>query len=131
MKRMLALFLLVGICLSFCGCNKINVKSDAQVTLTFVFGEQNIYTQLPDEEAEKVASILDGETYRPIFSGVPACGFDKNISLKVNGRVYAIACDTCNVVQDLGNLRYFDIAKADMDYIHGLFEKYGGHFPCI
>ena len=56
------------------------------------------------------------------------------ISLKVGGRIFAIARDTCNCIQDLSlypNLRYFDVSKKDMEYIHTLFEKYGGHFPCV
>ena len=95
------------------------------------FNKKDICVTLEDSEAEKVIDILNGNNYATVSSGVPSCGFDKNISLNVGDRIFPIACDTCNCIQDLGNLRYFDISQEDMEYIHSLFEKYGGYFPCI
>lgn len=131
MKRYFAIFITLVLMLSICGCSKTSVNNNADVTLTFIYGEENISVMLEDDEAEKIVDILDGNNYVPISSGVPFCGFDKNISLKVGGRVFAIACDTCNCIQDLGNLRYFVIPQEDMEYIHSLFETYGGYFPCV
>ena len=131
MKRLFAVLMVLVVLVSICGCTKTSVNKNADVTLSFVYGEDNISVTLEDDEAGKVVNILNGNNYDPISSGVPSCGFDKNISLKVGGRTFAIACDTCNSIQDLGNLRYFDIQQEDMDYIHSLFEKYGGYFPCV
>ena len=131
MKQFFAVLMILVLLISICGCSKISVSNNADVTLSFVYGDDNIRVTLEDDEAEKVIDILNGNDYTPFSSGVPSCGFDKNISLKIGGRTFAIACDTCNCIQDLGNLRYFDISKEDMEYIHSLFEKYGGYFPCI
>ena len=131
MKRFFAVLMVLVVLVSICGCTKTNVNKNEDVTLSFVYGEDNISVTLEDDEAKKVIDILNGNNYDPISSGVPSCGFDKNISLKIGGRTFAIACDTCNYIQDLGNLRYFDISKEDMEYIHSLFEKYDGYFPCI
>ena len=131
MKRSFVILVVLVILVSICGCAKTSVNKNADVTLSFVYGEDDIHVKLDDSETQKVIDILNGNNYNPISSGVPSCGFDKNISLKVDGRTFSIACDTCNCIQDLGNLRYFDIAKEDMDYIHSLFEKYGGYFPCV
>ena len=131
MKRFFAVLMVLVVLVSICGCTKTSVNKNANVTLSFVYGEDNISVTLEDDEAKKVIDILNGNNYDPISSGVPSCGFDKNISLKIGGRTFAIACDTCNCIQDLGNLRYFDISEEDMEYIHSLFEKYGGYFPCI
>ena len=131
MKQFFAVLMILVLLISICGCSKTNVSNNADVTLSFVYGDDNIHVTLEDDEAEKVIDILNGNDYNPFSSGVPSCGFDKNISLQVSGRTFAIACDTCNTVQDLGNLRYFDIPPEDMDYIHSLFQKYGGYFPCI
>jgi hypothetical protein len=116
---------------SICGCTKTSVTKSSDVALIFIYGEENINVTLEDTEAEKVIDILNGNNYTPIFSGDPSCGFNKDISLEVDGRIFAIACDTCNNIQDLSNLRYFDITQEDMEYIHSLFEKYGGYFPCV
>lgn len=131
MKRLFAIVFFLAVMLSICGCSQTRVTKGSDVTLTFIYGEENIRVVLDDEEAEKVIAILDGNRYDSITSGVPSCGFDRNISLTVGNRVFAIACDTCNCVQDLGNLKYFDISQADMAYIHSLFEEYGGYFPCV
>ena len=132
MKQLLTIVLVLALMLPLCGCAQTNVSKSASVTLKFIHGEANITATLTDEEAAKVVDIMDGKRYDPFDPLlVPACGYDPDISLQVNSRVFAIACDTCNSVQDLGNLRYFDIPEADMDYIHSLFEKYGGYFPCI
>ena len=131
MKQFFAVLMILVLLISICGCSKTSVSNNADVTLSYVYGDDNIRVTLEDDEAEKVIDILNGNDYNPFSSGVPSCGFDKNISLQVSGRTFAIACDTCNRIQDLGNLRYFDIPQEDMDYIHSLFEKYGGYFPCI
>ena len=131
MKRFFAVLMILVLLISICGCSKTSVSNNADVTLSFVYGDDNIRVTLEDDEAEKVIDILNGNDYNPISSVVPSCGFDKNISLQVSGRTFAIACDTCNTVQDLGNLRYFNIPNEDMEYIHSLFEKYGGYFPCV
>ena len=131
MKRSFALLLVFVIMVSICGCAKTSVNKNADVTLTFVYGEDDIHVKLDDSETQKVIDILSGNNYAPISLGVPSCGFDRSISLEAGGRTFAIACDSCNCIQDLGNMRYFDIPKEDMDYIHSLFEKYGGFFPCV
>jgi len=131
MKRLWIIFTVLATALSFCGCTETKVNQNANVTLTFVYGDVNVSVSLPEEECEKVIAILNGNKYDPLASGVPACGFDKNISLTVGNRVYAIARDTCGTVQDLGNLKYFSISQEDVEYIHTLFQKHGGYFPCI
>jgi hypothetical protein len=131
MKRPLCIFLILSILLLLCSCSQTQVKAGEAVTLSFVLDGQNIHEQLTAEETARVITILTGNTYRPIFSGVPSCGFDQNISLTAGGRIYAIARDTCNTIQDLHNQRYFSVSQEDIAYIHSLFEKYGGYFPCV
>ena len=133
MKRiklyLIPLLLCLLVTLTACGMTKVDENAD--VTLTFISYDKNISVILSPEESAKVAEILSGNRYRPLLEGAVSCGFDRNISLKVGNRTYAIACDTCNYVQDLGNLRFFSIPEQDMEYIHELFESKGGYFPCI
>ncbi len=131
MKRVCALFVLLSLMLSLYACAETSVDENADVALTFEYGAENICVELDEAEASKVIAILNGKTYDSIFSGVPSCGFSENISLKVGNQTFAIACDTCSYIQDLGNLKFFSVPKEDMNYIHSLFEAYGGYFPCI
>ncbi len=134
MKRICCFLMISVILVLLCSCSQTSVSAGQTVTLTFItdFTEnnKNIQVTLTDEEAEEVISILDGNVYDPT-GGVPSCGFSNDISLKVGNRTYAIARDTCNYIQDCGNLKYFTVSDEEMTYIHELFEKYGGEFPCI
>ncbi len=132
MKRLLILMLLLSCLLALSGCRETKIKEDANVTLHFCCYDNNIVQELTAEESAKVIEILNGNTYDNIYiSGVPSCGFSKEVSFEIGGRFYAVAMDTCNNMQDCGTLRFFDISEEGMDYIHTLFEKYGGYFPCI
>lgn len=131
MKRLLAVLCILAVLFSISGCSTTRVRKTGDVTLTFIYEDININVVLTDGEAEKVIDILDGKRYDPISFSTPSCGFSTDISLRVGNRVFPIARDTCNCVQDLSNLRYFDIPMEDIKYIHSLFEKYGGYFPCV
>ncbi|MBQ8769051.1 MAG: hypothetical protein IJZ15_05360 [Oscillospiraceae bacterium] len=126
MKRLFVLLILLSVMFSVCGCAKTSLNTSADVTLTYVYDEKNICVALEDAEAEKVISILNGNTYDPALAGVPSCGFDENVSLKVGDQVFAIALDDCDYILDIGKNRYFTIPSEYMVYIRSLFEKYGG-----
>ncbi len=129
-SKLCSVLLLSFLLLMLSACGTTKVDGNADVTLTYIYMDKNISVTLTPSESEKVAEILDGNLYDPAFGGMPSCGFSKDISLRVGDRTYAIACDTCNYVQDLGNLRFFSLSQKDMEYIRSLFEAHGGHFPC-
>ena len=131
MKRLFVILFTLTLALSLCGCAKTNIGPAEDVFLTFVYEGTNINVTLEGEEAEAVMAILDGNRYHPLWAGVPSCGFDPNISIKVGNQIFAIACDNCNFVQDFHNQRYFDITQKEMEQVRSMFEKYGGHFPCV
>ena len=127
MKKILAVLAVLALVFLLCSCSRSNVSSNASVTLNF----KGISITLTDEEAAKVLQILDGKVYDSFLSGVPSCGFDKSVSFQVGLQTFAVAMDTCNCIYDLTSLKYFDVTEEEITYIHELFEKYGGHFPCI
>ncbi len=131
MKRLLSIVLILMIPIAMFACSKTKVRPKAAVTLDFVYEQTNIHVTLTEEEAAKVIEILNGNTYDPILLGYPACGFQRDIALHVGSRKFSIACDGCNCIFDANRFHYFDIPQEDMAYIHALFEKYGGYFPCI
>ena len=131
-KQLRVVLLILVIIFSLYACSKTRVAADQNVTLLFIYEDKNITATLTDEEAAKVIEILNGNTYDPLFLiGYPSCGFWNTVALKVGDRTFSIASDGCNCIRDLGNLMYFDIPEEDMAYIHSLFEKYGGYFPCV
>ena len=131
MKRLCAVVLILIAILSIFVRSETEVRRNAAVTLDFVYEETSIHVTLTDKEAAKVMEILNGNTYDPILLGYPSCGFRKDVALKVGNRRFSIASDACNCIYDASRFHYFDIPKEDMAYIHALFEKYGGYFPCV
>lgn len=132
MKRLAAFVCILVFMFSISACGQVSVSTNAQVTLRFVYEDKDIHVTLDDSEAARVIDILNGGEYDlSVLVGAPSCGFNENVALAVGDRRFAIACDTCNCIQDLGNFLYFYISREDMAYIHALFEKYGGYFPCV
>ena len=131
MKRVICILLVVVIAFVYIGCGMTNVSAGSDVVLNFNNSDENIHVTLTDTEAEMVARILRRNFYDPRWAGVPSCGFSEEISIAVNNRAYAIACDDCNYIMDCTAQRFFRISQRNMDDIRALFEKYGGYFPCV
>ncbi|MBE6562609.1 MAG: hypothetical protein E7660_02610 [Ruminococcaceae bacterium] len=131
MKRLLCIVLAFLMLFALYSCNTSSIKEGSEVTLIFAVGEKNISEKLTDEEAARMIEILDGNSLTNRVRGVPSCSFDENVAIKIGSRTYAIALDTCGTVMETGSLKYFNISDEDIAYIHSVFEKYGGYFPCV
>lgn len=131
MRRILSVLLVLAVLIGCTGCDRTSVDAHGEVILRLCNEEKDICMALSGDEAQKVISILDGKRYASSLSGVPACGFDPDISLQIGDQVYAIARDTCGILQDMTKARFFSVPEEDMAYIHTLFESYGGYFPCV
>ena len=135
MKKVVQIFisclLVISLALVLFSCSKSSVRSGSAVQLNFKVHDHDIEATLTEEEAARVIEILSGKSYDSFAEGIPSCGFDPAVSFRIDGRIYAIAMDTCGTVRDYGNLRFIHLTDEEIDYIHRLFEKYGGSFPCI
>ena len=100
-----------------------NVKRNDKVELILIYDKQNIQVVLPDDEANKVKDILDGNLY-DLFPGTPACGFMKCYGFKIGDNYFAMPLDSCNTINDSKTQRYFDVSQEEMDYLRSLFQKY-------
>jgi len=85
---------------------------------------------LTEEEAKAVKKILFLQFY-DLPGGVPSCGYSGEVCLQVGLHKFAIARDMCPSIMDMANLRCLTLSRDEIDYIHALFEKYGGKFPNI
>lgn len=128
MKRFLCFCLSLLLLLSLCGCGTVNVSGEGEAVLRFVYGDKGISQPLTPEEAGQVASILDHEILLP---DSPSCGFDENISISMDGQVFALARDGCGIIQHCDSGRYLFVSDKEISAIHALFARYGGYFPCI
>lgn len=129
MKRLLSFvltFILVILLLAlsiYCILPKSNVSKNDDVELVLIYNERSIQVVLPDTEAKKIISILDGNLY-DLLSGTPVCGFMKCYGFKIGDTFYAVAIDSCETIMDCSSDRYFYVSQEELNYIHDLFEKY-------
>ena len=130
MKRFLyiALVVVILILVIYCILPKSNVNSNDQVELILIYDEQDIQVVLPDDEANKVKDILDGNLY-DLFPGTPACGFMKCYGFKIGDNYFAMPLDSCNTINDSETndsetQRYFVVSQEEMDYLRSLFQNY-------
>jgi len=129
MKR-IACVALALLLLALCGCTT-HVNRNSTVELVFTCNETSFRQTLPAEEAQRVAAILDGKVYDPPSGGIPSCGYSLDVAIVIGLNRYCLAMDTCNGIYDVAAFRYFSVPDEDLEYLHGLFEKYGGYFPCV
>ena len=131
MKRIICFVLSILAVFALCSCNMSKVEAGSEVTLIFAVGDKNISEKLTEDEAARMIEILDGNSLTNRVRGIPSCSFDENVAIKIGSRTYAIALDTCGTVMETVSNKYFNISDEDIAYIHSVFEKYGGYFPCV
>lgn len=127
MKKILSGFLILVLVFSLSSCGlggRVRLDKDAEVTLIF----DDIDVVLTNEEKETIFEIFDGSSKRLTLGG-SSCGFDENIAIQFGTYRFLIANDTCGTA--MVGTRAIVIDDEDIEYIHELFEKYGGHFPCV
>ena len=127
MKKYVAFLLAIVLMFSLSSCGlggRVRLDRDAEARLIF----NDIDVVLTDEEKEMVFEIFDGSIER-LTLGASSCGFDENVAIQFGTYRFLIANDTCGTA--MVGIRAIVIDDEDIEYIHKLFEKYGGHFPCI
>ena len=121
---------LICVCLTFllCSCERVDINKDMSVSLMFEHGDVCVDTQLSQQEAETVLSIIDKKV---LYRDNPSCSFDEKISFRIDGEIYAPACDDCCIVKECNSGKYFNISRGDRDIIEDIFSAYGSYFPCV
>ena len=128
MKKLLSILLVSTLIFSLIGCAKISVTDKSSATLTFIHDGKNITEALNEEEANKLKAIFDGKA---LYSDSPSCAFSEDISISFGEQVFAIACDSCNVVKDCTSGKFFKVSEREKETIIAIFKNHGGYFPCV
>lgn len=128
LKITICIFLTASLSLALLSCAKVSVKHDVSATLNFVCGDKNITEALTEEESEQIKAIFNGKA---LYSDSPSCAFSENVSIALGDRVFAIACDDCNIVKDCTSGKFFSVSESEKEIIIGVFKNHGGYFPCV
>ncbi len=100
--------------------------------VTYRYGDISFAEELTAEEVRAVSQALNGKFKQDMYLfGVPACGFDGDISITVGDTTYLLACDSCGTVAIEGTRYYMDISDTERDILEEIFTSRGGEFPCL
>lgn len=128
MKRLVCVFLAF---IMLTGCSRAMVNPRGSGTVVYDYDGISFTEELSPEEVQAVAKVLNGKPIDFALGGTPACGFDYNVAIIINGRRYGLACDSCGTVQDYGSLGYIHISMEERAVLEEIFTSRGGTFPCI
>ena len=112
----------------------VNIKNESKAEVVFVYDyydtdeDANIRETISEEDLATVKEILKGKKTYWEF-GIPACGFDENISIRSGDKVLSPACDGCNKIKYRN--KYITVSKKEINAIHRIMRKHGAHFPCV
>ena len=125
MKRFVLILLIVVTLLAIVGCNKNQDNAILKFCGIWEIDNTELTQVLTDEESEKVKQYLSSAA--PL-DYVPKCIFYENVSITLDGQVYAISCDNCPTFQIVGSDDYYIMSEEGKTYIESLFIKYVGYF---
>ena len=126
MKKALVCFLTLILVHVICAC-RVSVPKNQTVELVYKDPDTDIHAQLSEDESKKVIEIFNG---KHLYFGSPSCGFGEEVSLRINGKSYAPACDNCCIIKDCSSGMYFDISASEREIVEEYFAAYGVTFPC-
>ena len=125
MKRFLTILLTIVTLFTIAGCNKNQNNAILKFSGIWEIDNTELTQVLTDEESEKVKQYLSSATS---LDFVPNCIFYENVSITLDGQVYAISCDNCPTFWIVGSDDYYRMSEEEKAYIESLFIKYVGYF---
>lgn len=130
MKKIVCVALVLLMVL-FIGYNRVWLGFDMSGWVVYDRNGISFEMDLSGEEVMAVKEVLNGKMIDPSFMSTPACGFDYDVAIIINGRRFGLALDGCGTVQYFGSLGYIHISAEEQDVLEGIFTARGGKFPCI
>ena len=121
---------IISICLAFalCSCGRVSAGGSEPVELKFHYDGASVDAVLSEQDSEVIRNMFDG---KELYFDDPSCGFNENVSLRVDGKVFCPACDKCAVVKDCGSGQYFELSESERRELVKIFSQHGGSFPCV
>ena len=119
--------LLLTVLMVFSSCSDVELP-DGEMTAVFKYGDADINVSLSDEDASAVRKMFDKKS---LFSDTPSCSFSEDVALVINSNIYCVACDTCGIIFDVENDKYFSLSDSENEALRSMLHEYGFVFPCI
>lgn len=106
--------------------NKVRIDNVHNAKVIFVYEGSDIESSVSNIEIATLKNILNE---KELVLDDPSCGFDNNVSIKIDNQFFNVACDGCPIVQCDG--LYINLSDTENRKIREIMKKYGAYFPCI
>jgi hypothetical protein len=106
---------------------KIHIQT-VSAAVIYNYGDKSIQEALSNEEALTIYNVFNGKT---LVAQSSTFLFTNDVSIRFGDQTFCVACDGSTVIKLQNKNMYFNITPAERQIINGVFEKYGGEFPCV
>ena len=127
MKKVLCISLSIFLLMGCMGCAAgISHPSGTAVRICYDRDNVSFDLELSQEEASVVLSVLNGKR-RNLDMTVTgaACGFGREQAFIINGSVYCLAQDMCEVLWEEGTDNYYVVSNQEMTQLREIFKVHG------
>lgn len=125
----LILIALVILAFIMIGYPKTDLSNVYEAEIIFKYQEKDIIEKISREDLTSIKNILDK---KELYRDNPSCGFDENISIKLdNDALLLIARDGCPIIYYKNEDKYFTLSETEKEKLHEILIQYGMEFPCI
>ena len=127
MKKVSCILLSILLLMGCTGCAAvISHPSGTAVRICYDRESVSFDLELSREEADIVLSVLNGKRrdFDMTVTGA-GCGFGREQSFIINGSVYCLAQDMCEVLWEEGTENYYIVSTQEREQLEEIFKTHG------
>ena len=127
MKKVFCILLAILLLMGCMGCAAV-ISHPSGTAVRICYDRENVSfdLELPQEEADVVLSVLNGKRRDLDMTVTGAgCGFGREQAFIINGSVYCLAQDMCEVLWEEGTENYYIISMQEREQLEEIFKTHG------
>lgn len=127
MKKAFCLLLSILLLMGCTGCAAV-ISHPEGTAVQVLYDREGVSfdLELSQEEAKVVLSVLNGKKRDLDMTVTGAgCGFGREQAFIINGSVYCLAQDMCNVLWEEGTENYYLVSDQEREQLEEIFKAHG------
>ena len=127
MKKVACILLSILLLIGCTGCAAV-ISHPSGTAVRICYDRENVSfdLELSQEEANVVLSVLNGKKRDLDMTVTGAgCGFGREQAFIINGSVYCLALDMCEVLWEEGTDNYYIISMQERKQLEEIFKAHG------
>ena len=127
MKKVACILLSILLLIGCTGCAAV-ISHPSGTAVRICYDRENVSfdLELSQEESNVVLSVLNGKKRDLDMTVTGAgCGFGREQAFIINGSVYCLALDMCEVLWEEGTDNYYSISMQERKQLEEIFKAHG------